>query len=116
MANSFKKAVRENLWVKVLLSGPSGAGKTYSALRLATGMAQKTGGAGVAYVDTENRRASYYANEFDFDVIDMCDPYTPEKYISAIEDAVDAGYKVIVLDSLSLEWMYLNDVHDKMPG
>lgn len=116
MANGFKKAVRENLWVKVLLSGPSGAGKTYSALRLATGMVAKTGGSGVAYVDTENRRASYYANEFDFDVIDMCDPYTPEKYIDAIEMAVNAGYKVIVLDSLSLEWMYLNDVHDKMPG
>ena len=116
MALSFKKAVREQLWIKVLLTGPSGAGKTYSALRIAKGLYDKCGGEGIAYIDTENRRASYYANEFSFDVIDMADPYSPEKYIESIEAAVDAGYKVLIIDSLSLEWSYLNDVHDKMPG
>jgi hypothetical protein len=116
MALNFKKAVREKLWVKILLSGVSGSGKTFSALRIATGIYEKVGGAGIAYVDTENRRASYYADEFSFDVIDMSEPYSPEKYIEAIDAAVDAGYKVIVIDSLSLEWTYLNEVHDKMPG
>ena len=116
MALSFKKAVREKLWVKILLSGVSGSGKTYSSLRLAKGIFDKCGGEGIAYIDTENRRASYYANEFKFDVNDMVEPYSPEKYIEAIDAAVDAGYKVLVIDSLSLEWNYLNEVHDKMPG
>lgn len=89
---------------------------TFSAMRLATGLYQGAGGEGIAYIDTENRRASYYANEFNFDVINMSEPYSPEKYIEAIEAAVDAGYKVLVIDSLSLEWAYLNEVHDKMPG
>lgn len=116
MAISFKKAVREKLWVKILLSGVSGSGKTYSSLRIAKGIFDKSGGQGIAYIDTENRRASYYADEFKFDVIDMTEPYSPEKYIEAIDAAVDAGYKVLVIDSLSLEWNYLNEVHDKMPG
>jgi hypothetical protein len=113
---SFKKAVREQLWTKVLLSGTSGSGKTFTALRLATGLASKAGGSGIAYIDTENRRASYYANEFDFDVIDLEEPYTPEKYIEAIDAAVDAGYKVLCIDGISSCWKYLNDVHDNMPG
>lgn len=112
----FKKAIKEKLWIKVLLSGPSGSGKTYSSLRLATGLFSKVGGTGIAYIDTENRRASYYANEFDFDVIDLNEPYTPEKYMDAIDSAISAGYKVLIIDSLSLEWKYLNDVHDNMPG
>ena len=115
MALTFQKAKREKLWVKILLSGVSGSGKTYSALRLAKGIAEACG-SGIAYVDTENRRAAYYANEFDFDVIDMAEPHTPEKYMEAIDAAVEAGYKVLVIDSLSHEWKYLNETHDKMPG
>lgn len=38
---NIKKAVREKIWAKVALMGASGSGKTYSALRLATGMLEK---------------------------------------------------------------------------
>ena len=112
---AFKKAEREKLWVKVLLTGPSGSGKSYSALRLATGLA-KACGSRIAAVDTENGRIRYYADEFDFDDMQIADPFTPEKFVEAIDDAVEGGYKVLILDSSSAEWKYLNEVHDKMPG
>lgn len=116
MALSFQKAKREKIWVKVLLSGPSGSGKSYTGLRMATGIYQKVGGEGIAVVDTENGRIRYYANEFDFFDIQLQEPYEPEKYIEAIDAAVDNGFKVLLIDSISHEWKYLNDTHDKMPG
>ena len=111
----FQKAKREQIWLKVLLAGPSGSGKTFSALRLAKGIADAAGGR-VAAIDTENGRIRYYANEFDFDDLQLQAPYTPEKYIQAIEDAVDGGYKALVIDSITHEWDYCVDYHDKMPG
>lgn len=115
MAIVFKKAKREQIWLKLLLGGPSGSGKTYSALKLATGIAEASG-SGIAYIDTENGRARYYAGEFDFDDVQFEAPYAPEKYIETIDAAVDAGYKVIVIDSISHEWQYCLDVHNSMPG
>ena len=84
MAIGFKKAKREQIWLKVLFAGASGSGKTYTALRVATGIAKKTGGK-VAAIDTENGRIRYYANEFDFDDLQLEMPYSPEKYIEAID-------------------------------
>ena len=41
MALKMKRATRELIWVKLALMAPSGGGKTYSALRLATGMLEQ---------------------------------------------------------------------------
>lgn len=112
---AFQKAKREQIWAKILLNSASGGGKTYSALRLATGMAQKCGSR-VAAIDTENGRIRYYANEFDFDDMQIEAPYTPEKYIAAIDDAVQAGYKVLIIDSISHEWNCCLDLVNNMPG
>lgn len=113
--NEFKKAKREQVWLKVLLSGASGSGKSYSALRLATGIAKKCNSA-IAYIGTEGSRNKYYADEFDYDLLELEEPFECEKYMRAIESAIDAGYKVLIIDSMSHEWKWLNDVHDKMPG
>ncbi len=112
---SFQKAKREKIWIKVLCAGPSGAGKTYTALRLAMGIAKKMGKK-VAAIDTENGRIRYYANEFNFDDKQLEPPYTPEKYNEAIDEAVDGKYGVLILDSITHEWDYCLDVHSKMPG
>ena len=112
---AFVKAKKEKIWTKVLLGGSSGSGKTYSALRLATGLARKCGSE-IAAIDTEAGRIRYYANEFDFSDMQLTEPFTPEKYISAIEDAVNSGFKVLIIDSISHEWNYCVDIHDKMPG
>ena len=112
---AFVKAKKEKIWTKVLLGGSSGSGKTYSALRLATGLAKKCG-SGIAAIDTEAGRIRYYANEFDFSDMQLTEPFTPEKYIEAINEAVSSGYKVLIIDSISHEWNYCVDIHDKMPG
>ncbi|MGI5829806.1 MAG: AAA family ATPase [Bradymonadia bacterium] len=98
----FKKATKQALHIKLAISGPSGSGKTYSALRLARGLGGK-----VAVLDTENRSASLYADHFDFDTYDVTDPrgYPPEYFIAAIQNAQDAGYATLIIDSLSHEWM-----------
>ena len=112
---AFVKAKKEKIWTKVLLGGSSGSGKTYSALRLATGLAKKCG-SGIAAIDTEAGRIRYYANEFDFSDMQLTEPFTPEKYIEAINEAVSSGFKVLIIDSISHEWNYCVDTHDKMPG
>ena len=112
---TFVKAKKEKIWTKVLLGGSSGSGKTYSALRLATGLAKKCG-SGIAAIDTEAGRIRYYANEFDFSDMQLTEPFTPEKYIEAINEAVSSGFKVLIIDSISHEWNYCVDIHDKMPG
>lgn len=111
----FQKAKREQVWLKVLLSGASGCGKSYSALRLAKGIAEKCG-SDIAFIGTEGSRNKYYADEFDYDLLELEEPFECEKYMEAIDEAVTAGYKVVIIDSMTHEWKWLNDVHDKMPG
>lgn len=111
----FQKAKKEKVWTKVLLGGASGSGKSYSALRLATGLANKTKSR-IAAIDTEAGRIRYYANEFDFDDMQLEEPYTPQKYIDAIDEAIKGGYQILIIDSISHEWNYCVETHDKMPG
>lgn len=115
-----KKAKREAIYTKILISGCSGSGKTFSGLRVATGMAKElsdqTGKEQrICLIDTENRRSCYYAKKFDYDILEL-DKYSPEDYIDAIDDALEEGYKVIVIDTISLEWQFLLDAHSKMSG
>lgn len=120
---AFVKAVREKVYAKVLLTGASGSGKSQSALELAIGVARKCGSS-IAYIGTEGDRDKLYAGckskhgdyTFEYDLLQLEDPYTTDKFIAAINEAVDLGYKVIIIDGLSAEWKWLNDVHDKMPG
>lgn len=114
MANPFQKVKREKVWTKIMLAGPSGSGKTYSALRVGTGLAEACGSR-IAVIDTEAGRVKYYADEFDFDGIEL-DTYEPESYIDAIQAAIDGGYQVIIIDSGSHEWTYCCDTVNKMPG
>ena len=100
-----KHAVREKIYPKVALIAPSGGGKTYSALRLATGMAEELGGdAKILLANTEQKRGYYYADEFSYDIVDIEAPHEPEKYVDLIDFAVQSGYSILILDSASHEW------------
>lgn len=101
--NTFQKAVKERAKLRIAIDGPAGAGKTYTALVLATMIAKNEGGR-IAFLDTERGSASLYADKFDFDVIELND-YNPSNYTDVIHMAEKSGdYKVIVLDSLSHAW------------
>lgn len=98
---TFHKAVRENVRLLIGLSGGTGSGKTYSAMRLAKGLAD---GHRFAVIDTENGRASMYADYFDFDVCELTEPFTSQRYEAVILAAAMQGYPVILVDSGSHEW------------
>lgn len=109
MAFQVKKAKREKIYIKTALMAPSGGGKTYGALRLATGMAEEiekeTGKkAKILMGNTESKRGLYYANEFDYDIVDIDPPHNPEKYVELIDFAVQEGYDILIIDSSSHEW------------
>ena len=107
---NIKKAVREKIWSKVALLVASGSGKTYSALRLATGMLEKLKEIGleqngrIILINTEQKRGYYYANEFDYDIVDLDAPYSPEKYVDLIREVVKLNYPILIIDSTSHEW------------
>lgn len=95
----FTKARKEDAKLRLAICGPSGHGKTYTALAIASGLGKK-----IAVIDTENGSASKYADLFDFDV-DSPANHSPETYVKMIKEAERAGYDVIVVDSLSHAWM-----------
>lgn len=96
----FQKATRKQAKARVAIDGPAGSGKTYTALVAAKSLAN---GGKVAVIDTERGSASLYADEFDFDVLEL-NNFNPRNYISAIREAEQAGYSVIVIDSMSHAW------------
>lgn len=100
MSITFRRAVRENIGLIIGLAGPSGGGKTYTAMRLASGLA---GGKPFAVIDTEAGRAKHYADTFAFDHADLSPPFRPSAYAEAIKAADAAKYPVIVVDSCSHE-------------
>ena len=103
-ARSFedKPAVREHVPLMIGLMGPSGGGKTFSALRLATGIQKVTGGE-IFVIDTEARRALHYASRFKFRHVAFGAPFGPLDYLAAIEHCVRKGAKVVIVDSMSHE-------------
>lgn len=98
-AGSFQKAQRKQAKLRLGITGPSGAGKTFTALEIATGM-----GGLVGVIDTENDSASLYADRFDFVVSSLQPPYTVNSFLEAIKQAYEAGVKNLVIDSISHEW------------
>lgn len=97
----FKKATKKQVKARIAIAGPSGSGKTYTGLVAATALAQ---GGQIAVIDTERGSASLYSDYFDFDVLELEPPFSPQVYKQAIRAAEDAGYGVILIDSLSHAW------------
>lgn len=95
----FGKAMRKKAKLRLALTGPSGSGKTYGALQIAVGIGGK-----IALIDTEKGSASLYSHLAGFDVLELEPPYTPERFIEAVQAAERAGYDVLIIDSITHEW------------
>lgn len=110
----FRKAERRKAKLRLALTGPAGSGKTYGALLIAQGIGGK-----IAMIDTENGSGDLYADTCEYDVETLTAPYSIQKYLAAIHEAEDAGYDVLIIDSLSHAWSGeggLLDVHSKLTG
>ncbi|MGN7709160.1 AAA family ATPase [Chryseobacterium sp. 22543] len=112
-----KQSQRQQVKLRLGLSGASGFGKTKSALLLAYGMTQDW--SKIAVIDTENSSASLYSDLGNYNVLDLQEPYSPERYIQAIELCEKSGIEVIIIDSVSHEWNGTGgclDIHEKLGG
>lgn len=112
-----RKSNRSQARIRMALQGPSGSGKTYSALLLAYGLCKDWNK--IAVIDTENHSADLYSHLGNYNVLAVGAPFTPERYIEAIEACEFAGMDVIILDSLSHEWEGdggILDIHSQMVG
>src|SRR5215472_15848035 len=96
----FKPAIKRNAKLRLAIAGIAGSGKTRTSLTLATALAK---GLPIALIDTEHGSASKYADDFQFDVLELAN-FDPRNYINAIHEAERAGYAVLIIDSLTHAW------------
>lgn len=97
-----RKSSRSIAKIRLALQGPSGSGKTYSALLIALGLSKNFDR--VAVIDTENHSSELYSHLGSFNVMNLREPFTPEKYVDAIKACEQASMDVIIIDSISHEW------------
>jgi len=89
------------LWIGLM--GPSGGGKTFSALRLAVGIQSVIGGQ-IEIIDTESGRGKHYAEMFDYQYTAFPPPHGSLDYQAAIDHAVKVNKSsIIIIDSASHE-------------
>lgn len=109
MTMMLRRAVREQVPLFIGLSAGTGAGKTMSAMKLATGIAGRANR--FAVIDTESGRSKHYAPKpgeqpdfketFNFDVLELDAPYSSVRYQEAIESC--KAYPCIVVDQATFE-------------
>ena len=104
MSFEIKTATRVGINPLIVAYSESGCGKTYSALLLARGMAGPSGKIVVA--DSESGRASLYADVLPggFETFDLAAPFSPGRYVEAIDSIEASGAAVGIIDSGSHEW------------
>jgi hypothetical protein len=100
---AFKKAEKSQINPTVVIEGPTGAGKTFTALSIASGMGKK-----IAVIDTERSSSAYYADRFNFDVCEL-HSWSLDSYIASAREAAGAGYDVLIVDSMSHGWKQLTE-------
>ena len=109
-----QKASRKKAKIKMGLQGPSGSGKTYSSLLIANGLCNDW--SKIAVIDSENHSSELYSHLGSYNVLQLSAPYTPEKYIEAIQVCEKADMEVIIIDSITHEWEYIIEFHASLGG
>ena len=98
----FRQAQKTEVKLKIAITSPAGFGKTLSSLFMAYGITGDWSKVGL--IDTEHKRADLYADIGPFQKLDLDPPYSPERYIIAINEALSAGIECLIIDSMSHEW------------
>lgn len=108
------EAVRSQQYLWVNIPGPTGSGKTISAIQVGLGILQVDPGE-MFLVDTEDGRGTHYAPKkgekpdfvktFPYRYVKFDPPYSPDRYLEAIRYCVSRGAKVVVIDQAT----YMHD-------
>lgn len=119
MALELRKAQRNQAYLKLGISAPSGGGKTVGALLIAYGLLKEKYPklsddeiwGKIAIVDTENGSGQLYVGSEladtkikAYNVITIDPPFEVQKYTKALELCYEAGMEVCILDSTTHAW------------
>lgn len=113
MSFEIKPATRQGVKPLIVLYSESGCGKTFSALLLARGLAGPKGK--IVMGDSESGRGSLYADIPEiggYETFDLAAPFTPARYVQAIDAIEQAGASIGIIDSGSHEWEGMGGVLD----
>ena len=123
-ANGIVRATKRQGRLRILITGPSGSGKSYTSLVMAAGVvgieARKDGTPKILAIDSENRSLADYGQNADgswpvapFDTIQLAPEYTVAKYLAAHKAAIDGGYEVVIHDSITHAWQGQGGILDQ---
>lgn len=107
---SNKKAAK----IRLSLQGPAGSGKSLSSLKIAFGMTNNWNS--IAVIDTERGSANLYSHLGPYYVLELDEPFTPERFIEAIKLCEQSNIELIIIDGISPEWNGKNgilEIHEK---
>lgn len=113
MPLQIKSAEKHKQYARVCLWGVEKSGKTHTALMLAEALAGENGKVGV--ISSEYGSSKLLSHKFPHEIIDLSEAdenngvpvknaFAPQRYEQAVNMLVEAGYKAIVIDSLSHAW------------
>jgi hypothetical protein len=112
-----QQATRQQARIRLGIQGPAGSGKTLGALQVAYGLCADY--SKIAVIDTEYGSASLYSHLGAYKVLSLSAPFSPERYIDAVNICEAAGMEVIIIDSMSQAWEGpggILDIHNSMIG
>lgn len=109
---------RSRAKLRLGISGVSGVGKTYSGLLLAYGITQDW--TKIAVIDTAQSSSSIYSDLGNFNILELSAPFSPSRYIEAIEACENnPNIEIIIVDNITHEWIGKGgclDTHRKLGG
>ncbi len=105
--NLASAAIRPRMWGRMMLSAPSGGGKTWTSLVIADTLhdPEENPGKRALLIDTEKESGLTYADVFDFDHLRWKAPFDPRQLADTLLDpSLHEGYDVVIIDSFTHFW------------